>query len=334
MFRFEHPDYLYFLALVPFLTGVYFLGVWLSGRASSRFGDTELIRQLVPDYSRGKQRLKLILYLIALTLLILAWANPQLGVEQQPSKREAADVYIALDVSRSMLAEDISPNRLGRAKRVARDLVKAIRTERISTILFAGYAFIQTPLTTDFAQVDLLLRSARPELIDFQGTAIDEAIDLALQMAPDNKKGNSALIIFTDGEAHEEGWEVQAREAREKGFAIYTVGVGSSQGGPIPIEEGGRRTYLLDDNGNIVQSRINADVLQQLAIEGGGVYFPADLGTAKIIRGLSEELDKLEKQEFDQPIYGEYRSYFQYLIALTLLLLIAETLLSNRRKTL
>ncbi len=330
MFRFEHPEYLYFLLLILWLAGLYALSSWRSGKAKAKMGESDLLQQLVPEQSRAKPRFKFILWVLALTSLVLAWANPQLGVEQKPAKREAADIYLALDVSRSMLAEDIAPNRLGRAKRLARDLVKSIRMERMATILFAGYAYIQTPLTTDFAQVDLLLRSAGPDLIEYQGTAIGEAIELVLQMAPEEGARNSALIIFTDGESHEAGWEEQAQKAREKGIRIFTVGLGDPRGAPIPQEDG-RQGYLKNKEGQVVQTRLDVETLEQLAQIGGGSYLSAEMGIGKVVNTLVGEIEQLEKQEFDQPIYGEYRTYFQYFIGLALLFLILESLLSYRR---
>jgi len=330
MFRFEHPEYLYFLLLILLLFGLYALSSWRSGKARAKMGQTDLLQQLVPEQSRAKPRFKFILLVMALTCLVIAWANPQLGVEQKPAKREAADIYIALDVSRSMLAEDIAPNRLGRAKRLARDLVKSIRMERMATILFAGYAYIQTPLTTDFGQVDLLLRSARPDLIEYQGTAIGEAIELVLQMAPEEGARNSALILFTDGESHEAGWKEPAERAREKGIRIFTIGLGDPRGAPIPQREG-RQGYLKDKDGQVVQTCLDVKTLEQLAEIGGGNYLSAEMGARKIVNTLVEEIEQLEKQEFDQPTYGEYRTYFQYFIGLALLFLILESLLSFRK---
>jgi Ca-activated chloride channel family protein len=331
MFRFEHPEYLYFLLLILLVVGLYALSGWRSGQAKGKLGESELLQQLVPEQSRAKPRFKFILLVLALVALVVAWANPQLGVAQRPAKREAADIYLALDVSRSMLAEDVAPNRLGRAKRLARELVKSIRMERMATILFAGYAYIQTPLTTDFGQVDLLLRSAGPELIEYQGTALGEAIELATQMAPDEGARNSALILFTDGESHEAGWEEKAEKAREKGIRIYAVGLGDPRGAPIPQEEGQQRAFLKDKNGQVVQTHLDVETLERLAEIGGGSYLSAEMGTRTIVNALVGEIEQLEKQEFDQPIYGEYRTYFQYFIGLALLFLLLESLLSFRK---
>lgn len=331
MFQFEHPERLYFLFLLLLVLGLYGLALWRSIKLSKRMGEKELLTQLVPDQSRGKPRFKLILFSLALAALIIAWANPQMGVEQKPAKREAADIYLAMDISRSMLAEDIAPNRLERAKRIARDLVKAIRTERIATILFAGYAYIQTPLTSDFAQVDLLLRSANPELVEFQGTAVGEAINLAVRLAPEGKGKNSALILFSDGESHEAGWEEAVDLAKESGFSIYTIGVGSAQGAPIPQMMGGRKAFIKDKEGTVVQTRMDEATLRQIAERGNGKYYSAEQGVNRIVNQLSEEIGELEKQEFDQPVYGEYRSYFQYFIGLALVFLLLEGILSYRK---
>jgi Ca-activated chloride channel family protein len=331
MFRFEHPEYLYALAAIPLLVFFFFLTRMFRRQSIRRFGDSELVQQLMPDFSDFRQSLKFVLLLLGLTFLIVGWSNPQWGTKKERVKRRSVDVFIALDISQSMLAQDITPSRLERAKRFTQNLIEGLRGERIGSIIFAGNAYIQTPLTTDYAYATLLSRSANPDQAPTQGTAIADAIDLAEQSFEEENKNHKALVIITDGENHDEEALQRAGEARDNGLLIFTVGVGTAEGSFIPIRVGGREDYKRDRNGQPVRTSLNEDLLRELAQTGGGAYFNLDSGSKAVVNALQERIDGIEKREFEQRVFNEYESYFQYFIALALLFFLLEFLLPYRR---
>jgi len=332
MFRFQHPEYLYLLLLVPLLAGLFYGSRLLRRRALKRLGEKDLLGRIMPGRSEGKLRFKFVLFALGTALLILALSNPQWGTARKPATMEAADVLIALDISRSMLATDVAPNRLEAAKRFAQGLVRALPSERIGCIFFAGSAYLQTPLTMDHREVHLVLKSTDPGMLSSQGTALGETLQLAAGALPADARGNRVLVIISDGEAHDEDVVEQARQTNRQGFLLYTVGVGSSQGSYIPVEAaGGRRDYVRDPSGQPVLSALNEQLLQDIAAEGQGTYFHLATGSTGIIRALQEQIDQLEKQEFERPVFSEYASYFQYFLAAALLLLVLEFGLSYRK---
>lgn len=331
MLRFEYSEHLYALALLPVLL-LFFWLAWRSRRqAIRRFGDSRLMEQLMPEVSPFKHYLKFGLLLLAIALLAIGWANPQYGARLVKYKRKSVDVFIAFDVSQSMLAQDISPSRLGRASRFAQNMVEGLRSERLGLILFAGNAYVQSPVTEDFNAIILALRSANPDMISNQGTNLSEAIALAGQSFEENNKSHKALIIITDGENHDEGALARAAEARENGMLIFTVGVGTEQGSFIPVMEGGREGYKRDQSGNPVMSRLNEAVLRQMAEAGGGSYFNLNGGSQRVLDALKSRIDEMEKRELEQRVFSEYNSYFQWFVGLAILVLLLEFVISYRR---
>lgn len=331
MFRFEHPEYLYALAVIPLLVFFFFVTRMFRRQSIRRFGDSELVRQLMPEFSNFRQNLKFVLLLLGLTFLIVGWSNPQWGAKKERVKRRSVDVFIALDISQSMLAQDITPSRLERAKRFTQNLIEGLRGERIGSIIFAGNAYIQTPLTTDYAYAALLTRSANPDQAPTQGTAIADAIDLAEQSFEEENKNHKALVIISDGENHDEEAIQRAGEARDNGLLIFAVGVGTPDGSFIPIRVGGREDYKRDRNGQPVRTSLNEELLRELAQTGGGAYFNLDSGSDAVVDALQARIDGIEKREFEQRVFNEYESYFQYFVALALLFFILEFLLPYRR---
>ena len=330
MFRFETKEHLYALILLPILL-VFFWLMWvMKKKALEKFGNPVLIKKLMPEVSRYKDWLKFSLLLLATAFLVIAWANPQWGSKREKVKRKSSDVFIALDISLSMMGTDIAPNRMERAKQFSQKLIQALRGERLGTIIFAGNAYLQVPLTTDYAAAQMFVRSANPNMAPTQGTAISEAIDLAEQSFSEDNKHNKALIIITDGEDHDEVALERARAARANGLAIFTIGVGTQEGSYIPDVIGGRQDFKRDKNGQTVRSKLNEDILKQLASVGSGSYF--NLATNKeIVAEIKSQIDKMEKQEFEQRSFSEFESYFQYFLFPAILLLIIEFLLSFRR---
>ncbi|MCB9295901.1 MAG: VWA domain-containing protein [Lewinellaceae bacterium] len=331
MLRFEYTEHLYALGLLPVLLLFFWLAWRSRRRAIRRFGDGGLMERLMPEVSSFKHYLKFGLVLLALALLAIGWANPQYGTKLVKYKRKSVDIFIAFDVSQSMLAEDISPSRLARAGRFAQTLAEGLSSERLGLILFAGNAYVQSPITQDFNAILLALRSANPNMIPNQGTAIGQAIGLAEESFEENNKSHKALIIITDGEDHEDDVVSRAREARENGMLIFTVGVGTEAGSFIPAMENGRQGYKRDQSGNPVMSRLNEATLRQVAEAGGGDYFNLGAGSNRVVDALKGRIDDMEKRELEQRVFSEYNSYFQWFVGLAILVLLVEFLISYRR---
>ncbi len=331
-FRFENIDYLYALLLIP----IFILLFWLIQRARknafAKFGNTTLLSQLMPAYSKYKHTAKFVLLLSGLAFLIVGWANPQWGSKKEKVKRKSVDIFIALDISQSMMAEDISPNRMEKARKFSQKLVEKLKGDRIGIILFAGNAYMQMPLTTDYAAAQLFLRSANPNQAPSQGTAISEAIDLAEQSFEEDNKQHKAIIIVSDGETHDQDALDRATTASNNGLLIYSVGVGTASGEFIPTIIGGRSDYKRDQQGNPVRTSLNETMMRDLANEGNGYYFNlAGSDVEEISTSLRNSIDQMEKREFEARVFNEYESYFQYFIAIAILFLIVEFLLSYRK---
>lgn len=331
MFQFEHPEHLYALILIPVFI-LFFIAMWYARkRAIATFADTQLMKYLMPQVSNYKHTTKFILLSFAFAFLIIGWANPQWGTKKEKVKRKSVDVFIALDISQSMLAQDIPPNRLERARKFAQNLVDGLKGERIGTIIFAGNAYLQVPLTTDYAAAQLFIKSANPDMAPSQGTAIVDAIDLAERSFEEENKNHKALVIITDGENHDSEALERAKKANGNGLLIFNVGVGTEKGAFIPTLVGGRADYKRDRSGNPVRSSLNEEMLKELAAAGEGAYFNLASGSDKVVDALRDRINNVEKRELEQRIFNEYESYFQYFIAVAILLLLIEFLISYRR---
>ncbi len=331
-FRFEYGDHLYALLLIPVLILFFLLVQRSRKKAMQEFGNTTLLAQMMPLYSKYKHTVKFLLLLLGLSTLIIAWANPQWGTKREKVKQKSVDIFIALDISQSMMAEDIRPNRLERARKFSQQLVNTLKGNRMGIILFAGNAYLQMPLTTDYAAAQLFLRSANPNQAPTQGTAISDALDLAEQSFEEDNKQHKAIIIITDGETHDQETIEFAQEAAKNGLLIYTVGVGTPSGGLIPTIIGGREDYKRDQSGNPVRSVLNEKMMQDLADVGNGYYFNlVSSNPDEVSESLRTSIDRMEKREFEARVFNEYESYFQYFIALAILFLGAEFLISYRK---
>lgn len=329
MFRFEQVEYLYVLAIVPILLLLYYVfRMWFNSE-SGKLSEPGLFKKLSPHFSWARKNLKFALLLLALVFICIAWANPQWGNKKEKVRAQSSDIFIALDISQSMMAEDISPNRLERAKRLTQNIVRSLKGNRIGLIFFAGSAYLQMPLSNDYSAAEIFLQSANTEQAGTQGTAIVDAIELALRAFENDKDYQRSLVIVTDGESHDEEAVAKAEEALSKGLVVFTVGIGTEEGGFIPFMERGRESYKRDKSGNPVKSALNIALLKDLATSGGGEYYLVQEGN-QIIAELKSEIDRLEKQEVEQRSFSEYASYFQYFLAIGLLLLFIEYLISNR----
>ena len=331
MFRFEHGEYLYALIAIPILI-VFFVAAWLARKqALKKFGELEALQRLMPSASNFMHILKFVFLVVGLFFLIIGWANPQWGTKKEKVKRKSVDVFLALDISQSMLAEDISPSRMDRAKKFAQNLVQALKGERIGTIIFAGNAYMQVPLTTDYAAANLFINSANPSMAPSQGTAIVDAIDLAEQSFEEENKNHKVLIIISDGENHDDEALAGAKKAGRNGLLIYTIGVGTKSGGFIPSYERGVLEFKKDGNGDPVRTFLNETMLEDLADAGNGTYFNLLSGSDRVSTALKNRINQMEKREFEQRIFSQYESYFQYFIGIGLLLLILEFLFPYRK---
>jgi len=273
MFRFANPTYLWLLLLVPLLAVVYHVWAFKRSKRMARFGDKELLRQLVPGYSKYRPLLKFYLMEAALALIVVIVARPQMGTKLSKDRREGIEAMIAMDISNSMLAEDAAPSRLERSKRLVEDLLNRFTNDKIGLVVFAGDAFVQLPITADYVSAKMFLDNISPSLIGTQGTDIGKAIDLSMHSFTQNSKFGKAIIIITDGENHEGGAEEMARKAQQAGIRVFVLGIGSTQGAPIPMDNG---SYLQDKDGQTVMTKLNEDMCKKLAEAGKGMYIHVD----------------------------------------------------------
>ncbi len=320
MFRFEDPIYLYLLALIPLLALIRFFMVHQQKKRLRKFGDPELVRQLMPNVSRFRPMVKFYLLLGALALLIVVLARPQLGTKISHEKRTGIETIICMDISNSMLAEDVTPSRLDRAKMMVENLVDHFTNDKIGLIVFAGEAFVQLPITSDYVSAKMFLSSINPSMLSTQGTDIAAAITMASHSFTQEENIGKAIIVITDGEDHEGGALEAAKEAKERGMNTYVLGVGSPNGAPIPTGTG---DYMKDNSGQTVMSALNEDMCRQLADAGSGAYIHVE-NNSNAQEQLDNELDKLAKKENSSTIYSDYDEQFQAVAIIVLLLLILE----------
>ena len=331
MFRFEDPIYLWLLVLIPILALVRFVTYRNQKKRLRKFGDLKLLKALMPDVSHFRPRVKFWLLLAALALLIVMLARPQMGTKISQEKRTGIETIIALDISNSMLAEDIVPSRLDRSKMMVENLVDHFTNDKIGLIVFAGDAFVQLPITSDYVSAKMFLSSIDPSMMATQGTDIATAINMAVSSFTQEAGIGKAIIVITDGEDHEGGALEAAEEAKKKGMSVYVLGVGSTQGAPIPIP--GTGDYMKDNTGNTVMSALNEEMCRQVAQAGGGVYIHVENNSAAQ-QQLDNELDKLSKKETSTTVYSDFDEQFQAFGILALLLLIIEICIFDRRNPL
>ena len=320
MFRFEDITYLYLLAVIPVLALLRFMMTRTQKKRLKKFGDPQLVRQLMPDVSRWRPAVKFWLLQAALALIMVMLARPQFGTRISHEKRQGIETLIAMDISNSMLAEDVTPSRLDRCKMMVENLVDNFTDDKIGLIVFAGDAFIQLPITSDYVSAKMFLADIQPSMIRTQGTDIALAIRKAQNSFTQEENIGKAIIVITDGEDHEGGAVEAAKEARKKGMRVYVLGVGSDGGSPIPDGNGG---YMKDRSGNTVMTRLNQDMCRQIAQAGGGAYIHVD-NNSDAQRQLDNELAKLAKKETESTVFSEYDEQFQAVGILVILLLIAE----------
>ncbi len=331
MFRFEEPNFLYLLFLVPLYLIGYIYSNYLKRKRLREFGDPELMRQLMPGVSRFRPDVKFGLILGAIFLFPFLLARPQFGSKLETTKKKGIEVIIALDISNSMLAQDIQPSRLERAKRIISRLVDGMENDKIGLVVFAGDAFTQLPITSDYISAKMFLSSIHPSLISKQGTAIGAAINLAARSFTPQEGVGRSIILITDGENHEGDAMEAAKAAAAKGIQVNVMGIGMPEGGPIPIE--GTNDFRRDREGNVVVTRLNEQMCQEIAKAGNGVYVRVD-NSNSAQRAIEQEVDKLAKSDIETKVYSEYNEQFQVFAWVILLLLLADILILERKNPL
>ena len=326
MFRFANGEYLYLLALIPLLMVLLAFVSHRRKRLLARFGNTEIIKELIPDFSAARIRLKALLYLTALTLLIFAAARPQLGSKLREEKAEGVEMMLVVDGSNSMLAEDFEPNRLERTKYAINKLFEGLQQERVGLVAFAGEPKVQLPITSDYRMAQAFAKRLSPSLVGEQGTAIGKALQLAALSFSSQSEKSRVIVLITDGENHEDDAVAVAQMAKEQGIRIYTIGIGTPEGAPIEI--GGE--FIKDENDEIVVSKLGEEMLQEIASITEGAYVRAskqDIGLEEVVKSINQ----MEKSELSTIRYEEYNEQYQYPLAVALVLLLLEFAILNSR---
>jgi Ca-activated chloride channel homolog len=330
MFRLAHPQFLYLLLIIPLLVLLFVYARIRKRKALAGFGDPRLIARLMPEYSAPRQMIKFILWSLAWVLIVLGMADPQTGSKLEKIKRKGVDMVFALDVSNSMLAQDVTPNRLERAKQAIVHLLGKLENDRVGLVAFAGKAYTQMPLTTDYSATRLFLSNINPGMIPVQGTAIGDAIETAAN-GFGNTKQSKAIVIITDGENFEDNAVEAARAAAGKGIRVYTIGIGLPEGAPIPVYSGNTQIgYKKDASGITVITRLNEAMLQEIAAAGKGLFVRAN-NSQSGVQEVFDQINKLEKTEYNAAFFSDYEDRFQFFIAAALLLIFAELLIADRK---
>ncbi len=333
LFRFANPDFLYLLLLLPLMLILFIINIIRRKRALRRLGRNDLIAALMPGASTNRPVVKFMIQSLALLSAVIMLARPQFGSKIEEVRKQGVEVIIALDVSNSMLARDIPPDRLTRAKQAISRLVDNLTDDRIGLIVFAGDAYTQLPVTTDYVSAKMFLSVISPDLVPRQGTAIGSAINLGIRSFSQGEDKSKAMVIITDGENHEDDPIKPAQEAAAKGIVIHTIGIGSPEGVPIQISSGGRTDFLKDAEGNTVITRLDEDVIRKIAATTGGTYVRA--GTANIgLDQIYSEIRKMKKDELESRMFTEYNDQFHIFAALTLILIVADFLVMDRKNRL
>ncbi|MDT0649423.1 vWA domain-containing protein [Autumnicola edwardsiae] len=326
----EEKIYFWLLLAIPVVILLFLFLVFWQSRTQKKFADPVLLGYLTPHRSRFKTVLKLIVILLAIASLVVALVNPKIGTKLETVKREGVDIVFAIDVSKSMEAEDIAPNRLEKSKQLVTQILNNLGSDRVGIIAYAGSAFPQLPITTDYAAAKMFLQALNTDMISSQGTAISDAIDLATTFYDDEQQTNRVLFIISDGEDHEGNVENIAEEAAEAGIKIITIGVGTEKGGPIPVKRNGVVLNFKKDNaGETVITKLVPGTLQEIASEANGSYIEGNV-TAQVTDEVQEILQNIEKSEFEAKQFADFQSHFQWFLALGLLLLFLDIFLLER----
>ncbi len=331
MYQLEEKTYFYYFAVIAALFLAFLLMSLWKKQKQKAFSNSKLLHKLSPETSPFKSFFKTLMVALALSFLIIALVNPKMGTKLKTIKREGVDVVFALDVSKSMLAEDIAPNRLEKAKQIISKIIDKLASDRVGIIIYAGNAYPLLPITTDQAAAKMFLQNADPNMVSSQGTAINEALKLAKSYYDDDEQTNRYLFLISDGEDHEENVSYIADEATKEGIKIFTIGVGNADGGPIPIKRNGKLIgYKKDREGEVVMTRLNDETLQKIASEGNGTYIYGN-NTTKTVDYINDLLLKADKTEFETKQFSDFKDQFQWFIGLGILFLVLDAFMFNKK---
>ena len=329
MFRFANIEMLWWLITIPVFVIAYIIITKRKQRQLMEFGDPELMAQLMPDASKSRPIVKFTLLIVALTLLIVAAARPQYGQQEKTVKRQGIEVMVALDISNSMLAEDVAPNRLDRAKQMLSKMIDNMTDDKVGLVVFAGEAFTQLPITCDYVSAKMFLNTISPKLIPTQGTAIGAALQTAIRsFGSQESDAGRAIILITDGENHEDDATAVAKQAQELGIQVFVIGIGKPEGSPIPVP--GTNDYIKDRSGQVVVSRLNEEMCQEIAQAGKGAYVRCD-NTNTAMRALQQELDRIATTDLETTVYADYNEQYQSFLLIALLLLVIDCFILMRQ---
>lgn len=331
MIRFAHAEYLYGLILIPVLLVLFFWAVRMRRQLLRRYGNPDLLKQLMPAMGKYKLGIKFFLAVLTIGFVVLSVANPQIGTKFEEVKREGVDIMIALDVSNSMKAEDLKPNRLENARQEIARMIEKLQNDRIGLIVFGGESYLQLPLTTDYSAAKLILSTIDVDAVPVPGTAIGSAIKLSMKSFAEGEKKHKVIIIITDGENHEDDAIAAAKDAASEGVVIHTIGMGSPEGAPIPVYENNVEVgFKKDADGSTVITKLDEQGLQQIAEAGKGKFIRATNQQSELDAVLSD-IQSMEKKEFGAKVFTEYEDRFQYFLGAACLLLLAEFFISERK---
>jgi Ca-activated chloride channel family protein len=331
MYELEEKGYLYFLIAIPVLAMLFLYVQYWKRKKQREFGDLDLLKKLSPEKSIFKPVLKLVVFLLALTCLIIGLVNPKMGTKIETVKREGIDIVFAIDVSKSMLAEDVAPSRLEKSKQLVSQIINNLGSDRIGIVAYSGSAFPVLPITTDYSVAKMFLQGMNPGIISSQGTSIDQAINLATTFIDKKDKTNKLLIIISDGEDHSESSLNAAEEAKKLGLKIITIGVGSEKGGPIPLKRNGVvETFQRDQNDAVVITKRNPDVLKEIAKATGGGYVDGN-STKTVLDYVKNALDNIQRTEFESTQMADFKSQFQWFLGFGFFLLFLDIFLLEKK---
>ena len=331
MYELDEKKYLTLLFLIPILAMIFLFNLYWKRKKQREFGDYEMIKKLSPDQSTFKSTLKFGIILLVLAAIIIALVNPKIGTKTETVKREGIDVVFAVDVSKSMLCEDVAPNRLEKSKQIVSQIINQLAGDRIGIVAYAGSAFPVLPITTDYSVAKMFLQSMNTTIVSSQGTSLDEAIKLSATYFDDDKKTSKLLILISDGEDHSEGASEAAEEANKAGLKIITIGVGTEKGGPIPLKDGGHIvSFKRDQNNAVVVTKLNQAALKAIAKNTKGGYVNGN-STKEVLEYVKNALDNIEKTEFETQQFSDFNSQFQWFLGIAFFLLCFDFLLLERK---
>ena len=331
MYQIEEPIYFYFFTIIPVIIVIFLLAFWWKKRTQKKFTDTALLERLAPNTSTFKSVLKLSFLLFGLSFLVISLVNPKMGTKLKTVKREGVDVVFALDVSKSMLAEDIAPNRLEKAKQIISKIIDKLGSDRVGIIIYAGNSYPLLPITTDHAAAKMFLQNAGPDMVSSQGTAINEALNLAKTYYNNDEQTNRFLIIISDGEDHQEETKQVAQDMSKEGIKVYTIGVGTERGDRIPVKENGSlKSYKKDNKGETVVTRRNSKILETVANAAGGRYIDGNK-TDKPVDFIEELIANAQKSEFETKQFSDYKDQFQWFIGFGILFLLIDIFFLDKK---